>query len=125
MARPNQFKGFSTQVAGRRSWTLTDTDLIKQDLLNHFNTRKGERLMLPTYGTIIWDMLFEPFTEDVKDDIVQDVKRVVASEPRVKLEKVVVSSSVHGITVALQLRFKPFDMVGSLAVSFDRRSLEN
>ena len=36
------YKGFST-VAGGKSNQLYDLDLIKQDLINHFYTRKGER----------------------------------------------------------------------------------
>ena len=48
-----------------------DFELIKQDLINHFHIRQGEKLSDPGFGTIIWDMLFEPFTSDVQDAIVE------------------------------------------------------
>lgn len=119
------FIGFSTQeMEGKRGWSVTDIDLIKRDLLNHFQTRRGERLMLPTFGTIIWDMLFEPFTESVKSIIIADVKRVVQSDSRVSLEGVNVSTSAHGIKIAIELKYVPFDSIGTFAVEFDRRSLE-
>ena len=119
------FIGFSTQeMEGKRGWSVTDIDLIKRDLLNHFLTRRGERLMLPTFGTIIWDMLFEPFTDSVKATIIADVKRVVQSDSRVSLEGVNVSTSAHGIKVAIELKYIPYDSVGTFAVEFDRRSLE-
>ena len=38
------YKGFST-LAGVKSNQLYDLDLIKQDLINHFYTRKGERVI--------------------------------------------------------------------------------
>ena len=50
------YKGFST-VAGVKSNQLYDLDIIKQDLINHFYTRKGERVMNPDFGSIIWDLL--------------------------------------------------------------------
>ena len=119
------FIGFSTQeMEGKRGWSVTDIDLIKRDLLNHFQTRRGERLMLPTFGTIIWDMLFEPFTDSVKATIIADVKREVQSDSRVSLEGVNVSTSAHGIKIAIELKYVPFDSIGTFAVEFDRRSLE-
>jgi len=38
------YKGFSTINNDFGSPKLTDTDLIKRDLLNHFAIRKGEKL---------------------------------------------------------------------------------
>ena len=61
------YRGFSTVSTGTQNFTLYDFELIKQDLLNHFYIRKGERLMQPNFGTIIWDMLFEPLTPQVQD----------------------------------------------------------
>jgi phage baseplate assembly protein W len=117
------FVGFSTQKAGK-NWTLYDIELIKQDLLNHFHTRRGERPMLPTYGTIIWDMLFEPFTDAVRNAIISDVKRVIASEPRVTLIDLNIASDEYGITIVIDLKYSPWDVVDTFNVNFDRRTLE-
>lgn len=125
MAQRKLFIGFSTQeMQGKRGWSVSDIELIKRDLLNQFYTRKGERVMLPTYGTIIWDMLFEPFTDSVKATIVSDVKNVVKSDPRVNLLGVNVTTSAHGIMVAIELKYVPYDSIGTFSLEFDRRSLE-
>lgn len=125
MAQRKLFIGFSTQeMEGKRGWSVTDINLIKRDLLNHFHTRKGERVMLPTFGTIIWDMLFEPFTDSVKAAIVADVRNVVRQDPRVSLQGVNVSTSAHGIMVAIELKYVPYDSIGTFSMEFDRRSLE-
>jgi phage baseplate assembly protein W len=125
MAQRSLFIGFSTQeMEGKRGWSVTDVQLIKRDLLNEFYTRKGERLMLPTYGTIIWDMLFEPFTDGVQAAIIDDVKRVVSNDPRVSLQGVDVSTSSRGIKIAIELKYEPWDSVGLFSMEFDRRALE-
>lgn len=125
MAQSRLFIGFSTQeMQGKRGWSVTDIDLIKRDLLNEFLTRKGERVMMPTFGTIIWDLLFEPFTDNTKSAIIDDVTRIVGHDPRVRLQNVNVSTSVHGILVGIELKYVPFDSVGTFSLNFDRRSLE-
>lgn len=125
MAQRSLFIGFSTQeMEGKRGWAVTDVQLIKRDLLNEFYTRKGERLMLPTYGTIIWDMLFEPFTDGVQAAIVDDVKRVVSNDPRVSLQGVDVTTSSRGIKIAIELKYEPWDSIGTFSMEFDRRALE-
>lgn len=124
MANKRLFVGFSTQNLSGRDWTLYDIDLIKQDLLNHFYTRRGERLMLPTYGTIIWDMLFEPFTDSVRNAIIADVKRVISREPRVTLIDLKVANEEQGIIIAVDLKYSPWDVVDSFNVNFDRRTQE-
>ena len=58
------YKGFSTVNNSFGTSKLTDTDLIKRDLLNHFAMRKGEKLMNGNFGTSISDMLMDPLTED-------------------------------------------------------------
>ena len=55
--RYHLYKGFSTNDNLNPSSKLFDFDLIKQNIINHFNTKKGERLMNPEFGTIIWDLI--------------------------------------------------------------------
>ena len=42
----------------------TLTCAVKRDSMNNLNVRKGERLMRSNFGCVIWDMLFEPSTDD-------------------------------------------------------------
>ena len=60
------FKGFSSR-ADKRNFKLYDFEVAKQDLINRLSIRKGERVENPEFGTIIYDAIFEPFTEALKD----------------------------------------------------------
>ena len=59
------YRGISTVNEANSSFALYDIGLIKQDLLNHFHIRQGEKLENPEFGTIIWDILFDPLTDEV------------------------------------------------------------
>jgi len=52
------YRGFSTVNQNTEGFALYDFELIKQDIINHFHIRQGEKLSDPTFGTIIWDLLF-------------------------------------------------------------------
>lgn len=119
------FIGFTTQPdKNRKGYRLTDLELVKKDLMNHFQTRRGERVMMPTYGTLIWDYLFEPFTDGVRQLIEEDVRRVLSSDPRVKLIDLQVDTFDHGIILAAELKYTPWDVVETFSINFDRRSQE-
>ena len=47
------FRGFSTVDTVKAPFSLSDMELVKRDLLNEFNTRKGERVMRPNFGCIV------------------------------------------------------------------------
>lgn len=115
------FKGFSTYNRTKR-YTLTDFNLVKQDIFNHFNIRKGEKLMRPEFGTSIWDLLFEPFGNEITSAIDQEVRALVAQDPRVRLEKVNISTYDNGINIAISLVFVPLNLGDVLYLKFD---LEN
>ena len=58
------FKGFSSR-AENQNFKLYDFECAKQDLINRLSVRKGERVENPEFGTIIYDCLFEPFTDQL------------------------------------------------------------
>ena len=99
------FIGFSTDKKKKPPYTLTDLDLVKQDLLNHFQTRKGERVMRPNFGSIIHDILMEPFDDFTKQDVQDECKQIVENDPRVELIDVNVENSEHLLKVELYLEY--------------------
>lgn len=113
--------GFSTYNRVRK-FKLTDFDLVRQDLFNHFSIRKGQKLMNPKFGTIIWDLLFEPMTEEVRGLIVEDIKTVVDYDPRVETDNVTVTEYEHGIQIELELRYVLTSQVENMVMQFDRQS---
>ena len=115
------YSGFSTYNRLRK-FTLTDFDLVRQDLFNHFSIRKGEKLMNPKFGTIIWDLLFEPLTDDIKDIITDDIKTIVEYDPRVAADNVVITEYDRGIQIELELRYVLTNQSSAMALKFERDS---
>ena len=116
------YKGFST-VAGVKSNQLYDMDIIKQDLLNHFYTRKGERVMNPEFGAIIWDLLYEPLDESTKEDIMVDCKRIVNSDPRVRLVSSSVNAFENGLEIKILMNTMPFNKQINLQLDFEKETI--
>jgi phage baseplate assembly protein W len=114
------YKGFSTVNTSTQNFTLYDFELIKQDLMNHFYTRQGERLMNPDYGTIIWDLIFEPLTEEIKSAILQNVNQIVNYDPRVQASNVLVTSYDTGIQIQVTLTYLPYNLSENLKLRFDQ-----
>lgn len=119
-----QYKGFSTYNRSKK-FRITDFELVKQDLTNNFNIRKGEKLMNPDFGTIIWDTLFEPLNDDVKNNIVQDVKRIIANDPRVSAQNVIVTQFDRGIQIEIDLVYISTNQRSMLSLNFDQRKVSN
>lgn len=116
------YKGFST-ITDSKNFSLTDFALVKRDLQNHFYIRKGEKLMNPEFGTIIWDMLFEPLTQETKNVIMQDIKRIVANDPRISAKNVIITQFEHGIQIELELIYITTGQVDALELRFNQNSL--
>ena len=115
------YKGFST-IGRNKKFRLTDFDLIKQDLLNHFQIRKGEKLMNPNFGTIIWNVLYDPFTLELKSAIIADIKAIAAYDPRVSIDNVIVTEYEYGIQIELDLRYLQTNQTNLMNLQFDNRS---
>lgn len=115
------YLGFSTYNRLRR-FKLTDFELVRQDLFNHFQIRKGEKLMNPDFGTIIWNVIYEPFTESLRDMIVDDIKRVVGYDPRLAVENIIITEFTNGIFLELELRYLLTNETSTLSLQFDRDS---
>lgn len=117
----NLYRGFST-VGRTRKFRLTDAELVKQDLINHFNIRKGEKLMNPNFGTIIWNVLYDPLTEDLKSIIIADVNQVVSYDPRISVDSVVITEYEQGLQLALTVRYLQTNQTSAMNLQFDNRT---
>ena len=115
------YRGFST-VAANKKFKLTDLDLVKQDLINHFHIKKGEKLMNPDFGTVIWSLLFENLTDDVKSVLTEDVKRIVSYDPRLQVNDIIITEFDHGIQIELRLQYSEYDQSQVMYLNFDRDS---
>lgn len=122
MAEP-LYRGYSSQGARSPDTAIFDVDLVKQDLLNHFQTRLGERLGRPGFGSIIHDLLFD--VGDTRTDalVQKDAERIISQDPRVELLEidVTVNHDIGSIVVDLRLRYVQFDMDSWFSVAFSQQ----
>ena len=116
------FKGFSSR-AERQNFKVYDFECAKQDLMNRLSIRKGERVENPEFGTIIYDVLFEPFTDDLKDQIVEDITENLNADPRIATDEILVSQQDKGIAIQATLRYVPLDITEKVQFQFDENSL--
>ena len=115
------YKGFSSSEASK-NFKLYDINLVKQDLINHFYIRKGEKLENPEFGTVIWDMLFEPFTPDVKEIIAKDVEAIINYDPRFAVTEINIDSTDQGMRIQADLIYIPFNITGRMTLNFDKNN---
>ena len=121
-AKTTQFyKGFSTVNPLSTGSKLYDFDLIKQDILNHFNTRKGTRVMNPEFGTIIWDLLMEPLTDLNRQLLSQDIKTICSFDPRAYPTQIDINEYQQGYLVEITLNLRNTDQTRVLKLAFDQK----
>jgi phage baseplate assembly protein W len=113
------YKGFNSKDV-QNGFKSYDIDLVKQDIVNHFNIRKGEKLMNPEFGTIIWDILFEQFTPEVKKLVIQDVETIINYDPRISINAIAVDSTDQGIRIEADIVYRPFNVNEKMTFDFDK-----
>lgn len=114
------YRGFSShEYQNSKTFGIKDIELVKLDLLNHIYTRKGERVMMPTFGTRIPDMPFEPLDEMSLMIIEEDLLEVVKFDPRVELMQMSVIPDYDNnmIVASLRLLYKELNMVDDLTLN--------
>ena len=116
------FKGFSSR-AEHQNFKVYDFECAKQDLINRLSVRKGERVENPEFGTIIYDMLFEPFTESLKEQVLEDITANLNADPRLSTDDIAVTEEDHGISIQASITFVPLNITEKMRFSFDENAL--
>jgi phage baseplate assembly protein W len=116
------YKGYSSyEYATNKTFSLTDMQLVQVDLLSHIFTRKGDRIMMPNFGTRIPDMAFEPLDDFTLAIINEDLTAVVAFDPRVNLLNLVITpvQDSNTITASLTLLYVELNLVGNMDINIE------
>jgi phage baseplate assembly protein W len=114
------YKGFSTANDTSMTAKIYDFELIQQDVMNMFQTKKGERVMNPEFGTVIWSLIYEPFTADIKQLISEDVTRILNYDPRVTPTQINIQEAETGLIIEATLYYKQQDVSELMKFSFDK-----
>jgi len=116
------YRGFSTVNPDGIGYQLYDIQIIKQDIINHFHIRQGELLSNPNFGTIIWDILYEPLTERLKEVIAENVSAIINYDPRVSVVSVSIDQYESGIQIDSTLSFLPYNISENMRLTFDQNN---
>lgn len=111
------YKGYSSyEYQPRKTFSIKDIELVKLDLLNHIFTRKGERVMMPAFGTRIPDLAFEPLDPITLSILEEDLRMVVNFDPRVSLIdlKILPSYDTGSVAAAVKLLYIELNMIDTL-----------
>ena len=97
--------------------------------------RLYEKLVLPAKSTsqdipgsktyklsIIWDVLFEPLTEELRNLIRQNVEEIINYDPRIRAEQVIVTQYESGIQIECRLVYLPYYIQEAIQLRFDQQN---
>lgn len=112
------YKGFSTRSYEDRggNFATYNQQCVEEDLLNEIFTVRGDRLMMPDYGTRIPIMTFEPNDEESAAIIRSDLNAVFSHDPRVEVLNLdVIPATEKSAFIAIaKLRYVEFNVVKDL-----------
>ena len=114
--------GITNPIVFGKKFKLVDEQLVIQDLVNALNIRKGEKVGQPSYGTTLWDFVFEPNTADVQVEIQNEVRRVASLDPRIDINTIRAFPKENGILIEVQLSINPYNNAGDLALFFNSQT---
>ena len=115
------FIGFNTQDQFKK-FTLVDDALIKRDLLNALNIRQGQLVGRPSYGTALWDNLFENQTNETDAAITREIQRVAGGDPRLQITEIDIFPQENGILIQVLLTIVPSTDAERLSIFFDQQT---
>ena len=103
-----------------KKFTLTDSELVKRDLLNSIMIREGEMPGRPEVGTNIWSYVFDPNTNDVVRKIKAEIQRLIDADPRIQAEEINVFAKDHNILIEMNVRILPSVDLEVINLIFDQ-----
>lgn len=115
------YKGFSTVNKSHENNSVYDFDLVKQDIINHFNTRKGERVMNPEFGSMIWDLIMEPNTDETRRAIAADIEAICNYDMRVVPTQMDITEYDNGYLLEITLTMRDTNQSELIKIAFDQK----
>jgi hypothetical protein len=67
-------------------------------------------------------MLYEPLTADVKATIIEDVKKIVNYDPRLRVDEVLINELDAGLQIQIDVTFLPENYSDRLTLEFNSSS---
>lgn len=108
------YRGFSSfEFQKNKTFTIQDIALVELDILNQIYTQRGSRVMMPTFGTIIPSLVFEPLDQTTIEAVEDELLTVFKFDPRVILLnlQVVPNYDTNSLLVTALLQYVELNLV--------------
>jgi phage baseplate assembly protein W len=115
------FIGFNTQNQFKK-FTLIDNELIKRDFLNALQIRQGQLPGRPSYGTTLWDYVFESLDTTTQQGIISEIQRVVNQDPRIAFSQAVLYPQSNGLLIEVEIQYVTGTTTETLQLFFDQQN---
>ena len=74
------------------------------------------------FGSSIWNLIFENKTSELQTEIVDEVSRIVKTDPRLTLHNVFLVEYEHGVEVHVELTYVGEVTPAVIKLAFERES---
>jgi hypothetical protein len=101
-ASSTAYRSISTVNPANEGFRLYDLAVIKQDIINHFHIRQGEKLENPEF--------------------IENVEAIINYDPRVVVDNVIVDTYESGIQIECTLIYLKYSIAESMILQFDREA---
>lgn len=82
-----------------------DTNAVKQSLKNIFEWRRGERILDPLFGNIIYDYVYEPINDITIRNLRDGIIRMLQYEPRINVISLDITPSEDQNTIYVIVKY--------------------
>jgi phage baseplate assembly protein W len=118
------YRGFSTAnylFNKNKTFSVTNQECVKQDLLNFIYTVIGERLYMPDFGTRIPLLTFEQLDENMVRIVREDITKAVKYDPRLELLDMSINAlpDQNAIVAFVDVRYVELDAKETLKLEFN------
>ena len=76
--------------------------------------------MMPDFGSVVWDMLFEPLDNYTISIIDADVRSIIKNDPRWLLQSVEISEGPNALNIEVTVTYLPSDEDVILPLVYDK-----
>jgi phage baseplate assembly protein W len=112
----------ATPITGSKKYRITDDELVILDYLNALNIPQGSKPGKPSYGTNIYNFIFEPNTPDTVSLIQEELLRVSRMDPRIIINSINVYSKENSVIAEIELAISPRNEAQTLSIIFDQQT---
>jgi len=102
-----------------KKFKINDQQLVIRDFVNALNIRQGEKVGQPSYGTTLWNFVFEPNTPDMQFALENEIRRVASTDPRILINYIKAYPQENGILMEVEMGVQPYQEALLLSVFFD------